>query len=43
MQMSDKEAQRASVVVRLLYEFIQLLHESNFKSHEFAKAEDDLR
>lgn len=37
VQMTEKEAQRASYVVRLLHEFIDLLQESNLKAHEFAQ------
>jgi hypothetical protein len=37
--MTDKEAQRASLVVRLLHEFMDLLQETNIKAHEFAHVE----
>lgn len=40
VQMTEKEAQRASYVVRLLHEFIDLLHESNLKAHEFAQLDE---
>lgn len=34
MQMTEKEAKRASISVRLLYEFLQLLQEAHTRARE---------